>query len=422
MDEPAIDAALLRGLTQRRLSRGGMLRLLGAGAGALAVPSLLEACGTSTGTTSAAGLGSASWWAKQKAGKQVNFANWPLYIDVAHQGGKSTHPSLDDFTKHTGIGVHYSEVIQAYDSFFGKIHPDLQAGQYTGYDLIVMGYPKWLPLMISLKYLIPLDHGLMPNFTRYAGAFEKNPFYDPGNKYSVPWQSGITGIGYNPKLTGRKIDSLHDLFDPAFKGRVGMFGDTEDLPNTALLAMGVDPPHSTPKQWQQAANLLKKQKNSGIVRKYYDQSYINALTKGDTWLSMAWSGDIYQANLSGAPDLQFVVPKEGGLLWSDCMCIPQHSHNPRGAIDLMDFVYKPAIAAMITEYVHYIAPVPAAKSVIRQDAAKASGKQRSTLDGIASSPLVFPSSHDLQRLHFYRNLTPKETTQWNSLFEPIYQS
>lgn len=427
-DPSELDPALIRGLTQRRLSRGDMLRISGAGLGALSLSSVLAACGSGsasggTSTKSASKVGSSSWWDAQKKAGTVGFANWPLYIDVEQQHGHSAHRSLQDFTKQTGIKVKYSEVIQAYDSFFGKLRPSLAAGQATGWDMIVMGYPRWLPLMIRLGYLIPLDKRLLPNFERYAGSFVKNPSYDPGNTYSTPWQSGITGIGYNPALTGREITSFHDLLDPRFKGKVGMFGDTEDMPNLALLGIGVNPIHSTTRDWHKAANVLVKQKQAGIVRKYYDQSYIDALSKGDTWLSMAWSGDVYQANLSGAPNLKFVVPKEGGLLWTDCMCIPQHANHPLDAIKLMDYVFKPDIAAMITEYVHYIAPVPSSQSIIKHDAqTETNPKMKTQLTSTASSPLVFPSQSSLNRLYRYRDLTAKEQQEWNGIFEPIYQS
>jgi spermidine/putrescine transport system substrate-binding protein len=319
--------------------------------------------------------------------------------------------------------VNYKEVIQEYDSFFGKLRPVLAAGQDTGWDLIVMGYPKWLPLMIRLGYLVPLDHRKLPHFVKYAGSFVKNPSYDPGNKYSVAWQSGITGIGYNPKLTGREITSFHDLLDIKFKGKVGMFGDSEDLPNLALLGIGVNPVTSKVSDWNKAAAVLKKQRDEGIVRKYYDQSYIDALTKGDVWLTMAWSGDIYQANLSGAKDLKFVVPKEGGLLWTDCMCIPKHAAHVDNALALIDWVYRPNIAALITEGVHYIAPVPASQSFVRHDADHAkSTKDRTYLSNTARSPLVYPASSDIKRLHRYRVRTPQEDRVWNSIFQPIYQS
>jgi spermidine/putrescine transport system substrate-binding protein len=422
-DPSDLDLPLLRGMTERRLSRGSMLRVTGGLLGTAAFADLLAACGTSAATKGNGAVGTAAWWDKQKKVGTVTFANWPLYIDKAQQHGKSVHPSLADFTKSTGISVNYKEVIQQYDSFFGKIRPSLAAGQSTGYDLIVMGYPRWLPLMIKLGYLIPLDKRRLTNFERYAGSFVKDPTYDPGNAHSTPWQSGITGIGYDPKLTGRDITSFTDLMDPAFKGKVGMFGDLDDLPNLALLGAGIDPVTSTVADWRKAAALLNKQKQEGIVRKYYDQSYIDALSKGDIALSMAWSGDVFQANLSGA-HLKFAVPKEGGLLWTDCMCIPMHAAHPVDAMMLMDYVFKPDIAALITEYVHYIAPVPSSKGAIEAAAKTATSASRKTyLEQAAASPLVFPSTADLHRLHRYRELkTSQESKEWTNLFQPIYQS
>jgi len=104
--------------------------------------------------------------------------------------------------------------------------------------------------------------------------------------------SGITGIGYDPELTGREITSVLDLFDPAFEGKVGMFGDTEDMPNLTLLGMGVEPSESTEDDWQAAADKLTKQRDDGLVRQYFGQNYVNALTSGNVALTMAWSADV----------------------------------------------------------------------------------------------------------------------------------
>jgi spermidine/putrescine transport system substrate-binding protein len=259
----------------------------------------------------------------------------------------------------------------------------------------------------------------MTNFYQNASPLVKNPSYDRGNIYSMAWQSGMTGIGYDPKRTGRAITSWADLTDPAFKGKVGMFGDTQDLPNSALLAVGVKPEDSTEDDWKKARDWLKKQRP--LVRKYYEQDYIDPLSKGDIWASMAWSGDIFQANASGA-SLKFVVPKEGAVLWTDNMCIPQHAAHPVDAMTYMDFVYKPEIAAMLAEYINYITPVPGARQIMRQDAAKATGDDKASLTELVTSPLIFPSPSDFSRLHRYRVLTAEEEKSWNSLFEPIYQS
>jgi spermidine/putrescine transport system substrate-binding protein len=235
----------------------------------------------------------------------------------------------------------------------------------------------------------------------------------------MAWQSGMTGIGYDPRRTGRPITSWADLMDPKFKGKIGMFGDTQDMPNSALLAVGVKPETSTQADWKKAVAWLKKQQP--LVRKYYQQDYIDPLSKGDIWVSMAWSGDIFQANASGA-NLKFVVPKEGGVLWTDNMCIPKGAQHPVDAMTYMDFVYQPKIAAMLAEYINYITPVSAAQQVIKQDAQQAKGSDKATLEQLANSPLIFPNKADFGRLHRYRVLTPAEQSVWNSLFEPIYQS
>lgn len=414
-DQPTPD--LLRGLTQPRLSRRGFLQA----GGLAALAAGLAACGVSgakKGPSGAAATRAAkSFWDKQHKAGTLDFANWPLYIDVGKGGD---HPSLDLFTQQTGIKVTYREVIQDDDSFFGKIQPVLQAGQGTGYDLMVITNGIYLDKLKELNYLVPLDQSRMKNFYANASSLVKDPSYDPGNTYTMAWQSGMTGIGYNPKLVGHKITSWQDLQDPKLKGKIGMFGDNQDLPNCALLAVGVNPEKSTEADWHKAADWLKRQQP--LVRKYYDQGYIDALSRGDIWAGTAWSGDIFQANASGASGLEFVIPDEGAVIWTDNMCIPMHAAHPLDAMIYMDFVYQPKIAAMLAEYINYITPVPAAQPVIEQDAANASGKDKASLDYLAHSPLIFPKQSDFSKLHRYRVLTASEEKTWDDIFQPIYQS
>jgi spermidine/putrescine transport system substrate-binding protein len=405
-----IDLPLLRGMTQARLSRRDLLKYAGAGAGAAGLAAFLAACGVSGSSKTDTGAQSSVWDTAAKAGV-LNFANWELYIDQSKQNGKIVHPSLEQFTAQTSIKVNYSTPIQENEEFFAKIQPSLSAGKDTGYDLIVITNGQTLSKLIRNNWLIPLDQDYLKNFNKYAADVYKNPTYDPGNKFTVPWQSGITGIGYNPKLTGRDITSFNDLFDPQFKGKVGMFGDTLDLPNFALTGIGVKPEDSTPDDWQRAADKLTQQRDAGIVRQYYQQNYIKALSAGDVALTMAWSGDIYQAQNSGSPDLKFVVPDEGGLIWTDNMCIPAMAQHPVDAITMMDFVYQPKIAAEIADWVWYITPVPDAQPILQ--------KSDPT---VAQSPLVFPTADMYASVHRYRVLSAEEEPQWNSLFEPIFQS
>jgi spermidine/putrescine transport system substrate-binding protein len=410
---------LLRGLTQGRLTRRRALQL-GALA-ALGIP--LTACSISGSTGSKLGLTAAraeidKYWAAQKKTGQLNFANWPLYIDVGKKA--SDHPSLTLFTKQTGIKVKYDEVIQQDDSYYGKIAPVLKSGQGTGYDLMVITNGIYLDDLIDRDYLVPLDQTRMTNFYANASDLVKDPSYDRGNVYTMAWQSGITGIGYDPKKVGKKITSWNDLLDPALSGKIGMFGDTEDLPNSALCAVGVNPEASTPADWQKAAAWLKKQRP--LVRKYYQQDYVAPLSKGDLYASMAWSGDIFQANANGAT-LEFVVPDEGAAIWTDNMCIPQHASHAWDAMAYMDFVYEPAVAALIADYVNYITPVPATQAIFKKDATDAtSSDDKDYYTTLSTSPLVYPTAADQAKLHRYRVLDEDEQVVWNKLFEPIYQS
>jgi spermidine/putrescine transport system substrate-binding protein len=415
--EPAPD--LLRGLTTPRISRRRMLQL--GGLAALGLPlagcSIPGSSGSKLGLT-AARKEIAKFWAHQKKTGTLDFANWPLYIDVGSK--PSIHPSLNLFTKQTGIHVSYSEVINEVDTFYGKIAPVLKTGQGTGYDLMVITNGIYLDDLIERDYLIPLDQSRMANFYANASPLVKDPSFDRGNVYTMAWQSGITGIGYDPKRVGRKITSWSDLTDPKFSGKVGMFADNEDLPNSALCAIGVNPENSTEADWKKAADWLKKQRP--LVRKYYQQDYIGPLSKGDLWISMAWSGDIFQANANGA-SLEFVVPKEGAAIWTDNMCIPAHAKHPLDAMIYMDWVYQPNIAAMLADYINYITPVPATQAIFRKDAADATSKDdKEYYQGLSTSPLVFPKPSDFAKLHRYRVLNVEEQKVWNALFEPIYQS
>ena len=157
-----------------------------------------------------------------------------------------------------------------------------------------------------------------------------------------------------------------------------MFANNEDLPNCALLAIGVNPATSNENDWRRAAAWLDKMKP--LVRQFYSQNYIQALATGDVWITMAWSGDIFQQNLSGkavGQELKFVIPKEGGLVWTDNFVILKEAKNPLDAMMLMDFYYQPKVAAMVTEWVNYVSPVPAAAKVVEADARRASGSRPS---------------------------------------------
>ncbi|WP_261645837.1 spermidine/putrescine ABC transporter substrate-binding protein [Curtobacterium sp. C2H10] len=397
---------LVRGLTSARVSRRGFL----AGGGAAAVAALLAGCSIK-GSAASLPEHPVDWerfWADQKATKQLNFANWPLYIDSDH--GKSE--SIQLFERATGVSVDYQAVIQDNATFYATVSPILRAQGATGYDLVVMTNGFELTQMIKNGFVCELDHSRLPNFAANAGDSVKDPTYDPGNKHSVVWQTGFTGIAYNPKYIDREITSFQDLLDPAFRGRVGLMSDNTELGSLGLLANGIAPETSTPADWRTAQDWLRKLRPS--VTGFYDQSYINKLENGDTWITQAWSGDVFQAQQSGFEHLRFVTPEEGQMMWHDNLMIPRQAANPVSALEWMDFYYTPKIAGIVEDYVNYVCPVPAAEDYVRDE-----------LDDptVADSPLVFPSSEVLDKSHEFRVFENyDEYSEWNGIFNAVVQS
>jgi spermidine/putrescine transport system substrate-binding protein len=407
------DPALLRGLTQRRLGRRDALRLSGLSALGMA----LAACGVegqgNPGASAPAADAVAKYWAGKTSNKKVDFANWPLYMDPEQ-------PELKKFTADTGIAVNYQEVIQEMGPWFAKVQPQLSAGQSIGFDLMVITNGIQFKQFKDSGFLAPLDQAKLPNYQKNAAPAYKKEAFDPGNVYSVPWASGITGIAYDEKKTGRPITKLADLWDPAFKGKVGMYSDTQELGNFGMLKLGIAPAKSTAEDWRKAAEELKKQKELGVIRNYYDQSYVDALGKGEVWITQAWSGDIFQKNVSDGTDFKFVIPQEGGNIWTDNFAIPVTAVNPVDAIALIDFFFQTEMAASLAEYINYVTPVPSAQEQIRKDAQAATGEDKEALEAVAESPLVFPSEADYAKLHYFRDFeTAADQQEYQRIFEPI---
>jgi len=423
---PDLDPAAWRGLLAPRISRRGLLRAGALAGGATAASGLLAACGSAVPAASAApGPGSAAWWRKQKYHYTVNFANWPDYIDVLD----NKHPTLEHFTDLTRIQVNYTEPVTENIPFYDSIRPMLERKQSTGYDIIVTtSNSPALGELINNNWLTPLDQSMMNNFRAYAGSLVRNPPWDPGNVYTMAWQSGWTAIGYNSAKISDPGESVAILFDKQYAGKVGMMSDTYELGSVGLLAIGVDPATSTEADWHKAAAVLRKQKSEGIVRGYYNQDYIDNLKSGEIIVSQAFSGDIFQANLQQQyQDLKLIMPSEGGMFWTDNMCIPMHAQNPKDAMALMDYFYQPQVEAVVEYYNDYVCPVPDARLVLSRPTGWAAQELAAMRHEIgeppsvtANSPYVFPTPKFDARSRDYRLFeNAEELALWDELFGTI---
>ena len=380
-------------------TRQELLRRAAAGSALLTVPGLLAACGGSkkaaaTTTTAVA----------QTMPKSLTFSNWPLYIDLNEK--TKSHPSLVAFEKHYGTKVKYIEDINDNPSFFGKIEGPLSQGQSIGRDLIVMTDSSGLPgRMIELGWLEKIDKSAIPNIKNLQPT-QQHPSWDPNRDYSLPWQSGMTGIGYDPKLVGGDITSLNDLLtNPKLKGKVTMLTEMSDSIGVTMLANGDDPAKTTDATFTKAIDRLQKAVSSGQIRQFTGNDYAPLLAKGDIYACLAWSGDMVQLQ-ADHPGLKWVLPDTGGMIWTDNMLIPKGG-NVYGASVLMNWYYRPEIAAEVEDYVNYICPVVGAAAVLEK-----------TDPAVAKNPLIFPTQKMLGNTSFMDTkalLNPKYQKQFQKL-------
>jgi spermidine/putrescine transport system substrate-binding protein len=405
---------------QRRLSRRAFFRQAGKGgvyaAGALSLPAILAACGIggqSSAPSAAASIGN------EPAGT-LDWANWPAYIDIDEESGD--YPTIQAFEDEYDITVNYTEAINDNEEFFGIIQPDLAAGRSPGYDLIVM--TDWMiERLIRLGYLLPLDKSKLTTWDETVQDLYRDPWYDPGNQYSTAYQSGITGIGYNPTLTGRPITKFDDLLDPEFAGRVGMFAEMRDTMSLTMLSMGVKPEDATTEDARAARDKLIGPSSDGQFRNFYGNDYYDALAAGDLAVCIAWSGDVSQMKLYDNADVEFIVPEDGGMLWVDNMAIPAKAAHPVDAHLMMDYWYRLDAQVPLIEYVGYFSPVQGVAERVREDAETARAEDddewADALEVIAET--AFPDNDTLQNVHTYKQLTEEEEREWNDLFNEVVQ-
>jgi spermidine/putrescine transport system substrate-binding protein len=360
-----------------QLTRRQLLERAALGGAAITVPGLLAACGG--GTSNKAGGTTVA----HKLAKTLHFSNWTLYIDNK-PGGR--HPSLEQFQKRYGVHVAYKEDINDNASFFSKIQPDLSRGQSTGRDIIVMTDNSRYPsLLIKKGWVEKLDKSAIPNIKNLVPQ-QRHPNWDPNRDYSLPWQSGFTGIGWNEKLTD-PVTTMGDLLgNKKLKGKVGLLSEFADTLALVMAYNGDDPSKVTDKTFNKAINTIQKAVHSGQVRAFYGNDYSGAFAKGDLVATMSWSGDIVQLQADN-PHLKWNLPDTGGDIWTDNMLIPKGGDVYTASV-YMNFVYDPKIAAEIEDYVNYVCPVQGAKQALEK------------IDpGVAKNTLIFPTKQMLDNAH-----------------------
>ncbi|MEV0750310.1 spermidine/putrescine ABC transporter substrate-binding protein [Streptomyces sp. NBC_00184] len=399
-------AAMRRSLTNGRgaLTRRSLLRASGMGALAIGGLGTLSACGIPPAKREGdAAAASDDHSAKEK---QVNFSNWTEYMDVSED--EKHRPTLEAFTERTGIKVKYTEDINDNVEFFGKIKPQLAAGQDTGRDLIIV--TDWLAArIIRLGWAQKLDQANLPHaFANLSPQF-RTPDWDPGRAYSYPWTGIPTVIAYNSKATGgRKVDSVTQLLDdPTLKGRVAFLSEMRDSVGMTLLDMGKDPGKFTDADYDAAIGRMQKGVDRNQIRRFTGNDYTADLDKGDIAACVAWAGDIIQLQ-AGNPDIKFAIPAAGYITSSDNMLVPAKARHKTNAEKLMDYYYEPPVAAQLAAYINYVCPVDG----VREELARID-------KAMAANTLILPDKAMAARSHAFRSLTAEEETAYEEKFAKL---
>jgi spermidine/putrescine transport system substrate-binding protein len=387
-----------------QLTRRQLLQRAAIGGAAITVPGILAACGSS-GTKASGGTTSV----EQKLASTLHFSNWTLYMDVNKK--TKAFPSLDAFQKKTGVHVDYTEDINDNASFFAKIQGPLSRGQSTGRDIVVLtDNDRYLGLMLRKGWAEKLDKAAIPNMKNLVDV-QKHPNFDPNRDYTLPWQSGMTGIAYNDTLTDPVLTVDELLENPKLKGKITVLNSMGDAMTIVMLSNGDDPTAVTDKSWNAAFKRIQKAVDSKQIRQFTGNDYAPILARGDLIAAMSWSGDIAQL---GNAHIHWNVPDAGGALWTDNMLIPKGG-NVYTASVYMNYVYDPKVQGLMEAGdpkrnitgIYYIPPV--------KGAGEAAKKYDPT---VAKNTLIFPTAEMLGKVKIFDSKAlnnQKYLEQWQNL-------
>jgi spermidine/putrescine transport system substrate-binding protein len=349
------------------------LRAIGIGAAGLAAALALAACGGGGNNVGGANNENVQTATGGQPQGDVLISNWPGYID------KGEGNTIDEFENETGVKVDYKEDVIDNVVFFNKLKPQLDQGDSGGRSLFVV--TDWMAKrMYDLGYLENLNHDdLQTVFQNILPQFEKSTV-DPDRKFSIPWQGGQTGIWVDT-AQAPEIDSVSDLFDPKYKGKVTMLTEMTDTVPLILQSEGINPNDASKEDWLAAIDKLRQARDSGQIRKFTGNEYTEDLTSGNIVAALGWSGD---ASLIGRKSVEWRRPTDGCDVFFDQMVIPVGAPNTAAALAFMNFAYRPEVAADITDYVQYVTPVDGVRPILQQKDPE-----------VANDPKIFPTEQDL---------------------------
>lgn len=310
--------------------------------------------------------------AQQNVMAELNIYNWDTYI---------APEVLEEFQRRYQVKINY-DIYGSNEEMYAQI----KSGK-TNYDLI---FPTdyIVTLMANEGLLAELNLNNIPNIKHLDSNF-LDPIYDPDNRHSLPYQWGTLGIGYNLEVTGKEIDSWAAMFTPQYAGKIAWMDDTRYTIGAVLMFLGYDPNTLNEAEINQTRDFLIQQRDT--IAAFAPDTGQALLNQGEVDLAFEWSGDILQV-MKENPDLRYVIPKEGSIIWTDNLAIPQQAAHQPLAEQFINFILEPRIAAQISNFTQYGSP---------NQTARAKGLIKAA---DLNNPGIYPSTEMFSRLKYLRNV------------------
>jgi len=377
-------------------------RFIGGGAAAAAAlilgPSFLAACGSDTQSSSGSSPGApaAPDDDGSPAAGRLRISNWPLYMADGFIAG---------FQTASGLTVDYKEDFNDNEEWFAKNKEPLSRRQDIGADLVVP--TQFLATRLAgLDWLNPIGELRWTN-KKNLRADLMDSKSDPGREYTAPYMAGMVGLAYNRAATGRDITTVDELWDPAFKGQVSLFSDTQDGLGMLMMSQDNSPEDPTAETVQKAVDMVMEQKGKGQIRRFTGNDYADDLAAGNVVVAQAYSGDVVQLQQDN-PDLQFVVPESGSTTFLDTMVIPYTTQNQKAAEEWINYVYDRANYAKLVAFTQFV-PVLSDMTV-----------ELDRIDPkLGANPLINPSKETLAKLKSWAPLTDQQTQEFNKAYARV---
>ncbi|MEA5472352.1 spermidine/putrescine ABC transporter substrate-binding protein [Spirulina sp. 06S082] len=316
----------------------------------------------------------------------LNIYNWSTYID---------EETIPEFEKKFNVKVQY-DTFESNEALLAKIQPG-----NPGYDIIVPT-GDFVENMIAQGLLEKLNHDNIPNLKHLDEAFVDPPF-DPGNQYSIPYQWGTMGIGYNIEAVGEEITSWKEIFDAKYKGKVALIEDSRAMLGVILMYLGYDPNTINEGEIADATEFIIQHKDA--IATFAPDTGQDLLDQGEVDIAVEWSGDIFQI-MEENEDIRYVIPKEGTIIWTDNLTIPKDAPHQELAEKFINFVLEPEVSARISNYVKFGSPNKTAR------------EQKLIAQEDLENTSIYPSAEIFKRLKYADDLG-KDTALYDQAWTEI---